>query len=191
FLKYNFIPTLTDFTIENMRLNCEAEYAFGIFEYNNNYYDINIADETKNIDGLYVDSSIDIDLILKVLHDYKYPVKNADKISELELNKQLENHLKKYFVNVKKSGTSNKGLIDLIIGSDLNFGIELKLSKELKKSNQSDRAVGQVERYMEIFKNNFIVIIAGKKEDKQEKYVQDLIKNVKSKKGTCYFLEAS
>jgi hypothetical protein len=43
---------------------------------------------------------------------------------------------------------------------------------------------------MKQFRSNFLVIIAGPKSEKKEKYVQDLITKVKDSKGFCYFMEA-
>ena len=132
---------------------------------------------------------INTERILDVLKDFTINSKDLSKISELDLNKLLENHFKKYFENIKKGGTSDKGLIDLIVG-DLKYGIELKLARELKKTTQADRALGQIDRYMEKFGANFMVVIAGNDDDKKEKSVQDLIKKIRSGKGTYYYLEA-
>jgi len=153
------------------------------------YYDISVIDKNKNIDGLWLDKMISTERILDVLKDFNIKSKQIKTISELDLNKLLENHFKKYFENVKKGGTSDKGLIDLIIG-EMIYGIEIKLGRELKKTTQADRAMGQIDRYMEKFGANFMVIIAGTQDDKQEKSVQGLIKKIRTSKGTYYYLES-
>jgi hypothetical protein len=105
------------------------------------------------------------------------------------LNKLLEDHFKKYFESVRKGDTTNQGLIDLNIGNK-KFVIELKLARELKKSHQSDRAIGQIERYMKEFTNNFMFVVAGNHEDKQEKYCQILKKKLDECGGFYYYIEA-
>jgi len=153
------------------------------------YYDISLIDKNKNIDGHWLDKIISTDKILDVLKDFNIESKDLSNISELDLNKLLETHFKKYFENIKKGGTSDKGLIDLIVG-DMIYGIELKLARELKKTTQADRAIGQIDRYMEKFGEKFMVVIAGNEDDKKEKCVQELIKKIKASKGTYYYLEA-
>jgi hypothetical protein len=152
------------------------------------FYDISLIDKNKNIDGLWIDKMIGTERILDVLNDFSIKSTQIKTISELDLNKLLENHFKKYFENVKKGGTSDKGLIDLIIG-DMIYGIELKLGRELRKTTQADRAIGQIDRYMEKFGANFMVVIAGTQDDKNEKSVQNLIKKIRNSKGTYYYLE--
>lgn len=152
-------------------------------------YDITLIDKNKNIDGLWLDNMVSTERILDVLKDFNITSKELSKISELDLNKLLETHFKKYFENIKKSGTSDKGLIDLIVG-DMLYALELKLAKELKKTTQADRALGQIDRYMERFGANFMVIIAGDADTKKEKSVQDLIKKIRSSKGSFYYLES-
>jgi hypothetical protein len=153
-------------------------------------YNIEIIDSNKNIDGLWIDSVINKDKVMEVLHKFHITKKGLSQMKELDLNKKLEEHFKLFFAVVKKGGASNKGLIDLILG-DNKFAIELKLGRELKKSDQADRARGQVDRYKEEFKNNFMFVIAGTDEDKTEKSVQDLIKKLKDTNTPYYYLNAN
>jgi hypothetical protein len=180
----NIDTPLTTLKIQNFKLSNNSLLI------STGYYDITLVDKSKNIDGLWVDSMINTERILDVLKDFNIEAKDLSKISELDLNKLLETHFKKYFENVKKGGTSDKGLIDLILG-DLIYGIELKLARELKKTTQADRALGQIDRYMEKFNSKFMVIIAGDEDDKKQKSVQDLIKKIRSSKGTYYYLEGN
>ncbi len=152
-------------------------------------YNIEIIDSTKNSDGLWIDSVINKDKVMEVLHKFSITKKGLTQMKEVDLNKKLEEHFKLYFAIVKKGGSSNKGLIDLILG-DNKFAIELKLGRELKKSDQADRARGQVDRYKEEFKNNFMFLIAGTDEDKTEKSVQDVIKKLKDTNTLYYYLTA-
>lgn len=154
------------------------------------YYEIQIIDEKKNIDGLWLDNVITTDRILDVLHKFDLTAKELAKMKELDLNKELEVHFKKYFETVKKGGRSNQGDIDLILGSNHNYGIELKLAKELTKASASQKAIGQIELYTRQFKGNFMLIVAGLASDKNDKAVSEVVKKAKDCKSTYYYLEA-
>ena len=183
-LDLNICITAASLIVSNFRL---SKNSFLLI--NADCYDITLVDKNKNIDGLWIDSVINTGKVLEVLKDFNIKSKDLERISELDLNKLLETHFKKYFENIKKGGTSDKGIIDLILG-DLKYGIELKLARELKKTSQADRATGQIDRYMEKFGANFMVVIAGNDDDKKEKSVQDLIKKIRNSQGTYYYLES-
>lgn len=160
------------------------------FLFTREYYDIQIIDENKNIDNLWKDKAINSDRVLDVLNYFNISVKQFSKMKELELNKLLEAHFKTHFETVKKGGTSNQGLIDLIIGTNHNYGIELKLAKELSKASVSQRAIGQIELYTKQFNGNFMLIIAGLQSEKNEKTIGELVKKAKECKCQYYYLEA-
>jgi hypothetical protein len=186
FMELNIITPATELKIGNFKLEATSL----MYVYPQSYH-IMISDKNRNIDGLWLDSVITSEKVLEVLHKFDIAYVDLIKLTEVQLNKLIEEHFKKYFENVKKSGTSNKGLIDLLIGSNQNYAIELKLARELKKSSVSQRAIGQIDLYMEQFNHNFMVIIAGSAEEKREKYIQDLIKKVKKTKGLTYYMEAN
>ena len=154
------------------------------------HYEIQIIDEKKNIDGLWLDSVITTDRILDVLHKFDLSAKEIIKMKELDLNKELELHFKQYFETVKKGGRSNQGDIDIILGSNHNYGIELKLAKELSKASSSQKAIGQIELYTKQFKGNFMLIVAGLASEKNDKAVSLVVKKAKDSKSTYYYLEA-
>lgn len=156
----------------------------------NDFYEISLINDKKNIDGLWIDSAINSDRILDALHKFDLLEGQLKKMKELDLNKELELHLKKHFETIKKGGTSNQGLIDLIIGSNHNYGIEIKLAKELGKASASQKAIGQIELYTRQFNGNFMVIIAGLSSEKNEKSVLEVIRKAKDCKSLFYFLEA-
>lgn len=183
-IEMNILPSEASLLICNFKLTNNS------FLVSNGYYDISIIDKSKSIDGLFLDNAINTNSILDVLNHFTISSQELEKISELQLNKILEEHFKNYFQNVKKGGISDKGLIDLIIG-DLVYGIELKLARELKDTAEADRAKGQIDKYMEKFGNNFMVIIAGSAAEKKEKTIQDLIKKIKNGKGAIYYLETN
>jgi hypothetical protein len=152
-------------------------------------YRISKKDKEKTIDGLWVDDAITVKRVLQVLSEYDLKTSAYKKLTEVELNKELEMHFKNYFANVKKSGSSNQGQLDIILGKEQNFGIELKMARELAKSAQSDRAIGQIDRYMKQFQKNFMIVIAGTATEKREKYVEDVIQKAKSSKANLYYME--
>jgi hypothetical protein len=181
-MSMNIFPPATSLKILNFKL---TNNPFLLFK--TDYCDITLIDESKNIDGHWLDSMISKARILEVLKEFNIKSKDLTEISELDLNKLLETHFKKYFENLKRGGASNKGLIDLIIGNSV-YGIELKLARELKKTTQADRALGQIHRYTDQFGTKFMVIIAGNEEDMREKCVQELIEKIKKRKCAYYYL---
>ncbi|MDD5571833.1 MAG: hypothetical protein PHD97_11855 [Bacteroidales bacterium] len=155
----------------------------------NSSYTIELIDKNKNVDNLWIDKAINSDRIFSVINLFNISKSELDKMKELDLNKLLEDHFKLYFATVKKGGTSNKGLIDLILGDNV-FGIELKLARELKNTGKAFLAIGQIDHYKEEFKNNFMMVIAGSTDEKKEKSVQDLIKKLKETNTSYYYMEA-
>jgi hypothetical protein len=154
------------------------------------YYELYIIDEKKNTDGLWLDSAITYDRIADVLKHFDLSVKELAKKKELDLNKDLEILLKQHFETVKKGGRSNQGDIDLIIGSNHNYGIEIKLAREISKAAACQKAIGQIELYTRQFKGNFMVLIAGLPSEKNDKSVAEVIRKAKDCNCKCYYLEA-
>lgn len=171
-VKMNILTPATRIRVGNFSLKSKES----ILDWNisDDCYKISIFDEEKNIDNLWTDEAITKNRILDVLHDFEFNDEIYKKNSETKLNSLLEKHFKTYFENIKKSSTSNKGLIDLVIGENNDFGIEMKLARELKKTDQCDRAVGQFNRYSEEFEDEFLIVVFGTLEEKNEKYVKVL-----------------
>jgi hypothetical protein len=138
-------------------------------------YDITLIDKEKNIDNKWLDSSVTMTRVLDTLMNFQYDKKMLE-LAEVPLNKELENYFKEHFESVKKSDTSNKGLIDLTIGNEKNkIAIELKLSRKLKQANDSQKCRGQIEDYHKQFGENLILIVAGLKSEMDDKYVSAAI----------------
>jgi hypothetical protein len=173
-----------EFEVGNFRL---TRASFLIFD--EDYYNIALRDTKKNIDGLWLDGSISTEKILKVLHEVELTDAALSAMKELDLNKMLAEHLSSYFATVKKGGRSNQGDIDLILGADHNFGIELKLARELRKASASQKAIGQIELYTRQFKGNFLLIVAGALEEKNDKAVAEVVRKAKACGCAYYFLE--
>ena len=107
------------------------------------------------------------------------------------MNSELEKHLRNYFDNCNKSKGNLKGIFDLEIGN-MNYVIEMKLASSAKKTDQRDRAYGQMKRYLDEFKSkNFMLFIAGESSDKQDPNIKSLKKAAEKEFGVnFYFLDA-
>jgi hypothetical protein len=112
FFALNIHPTAKEILIENLRLKNYSDFLVKF-----DYYEISIVDKNKSIEGLWIDKAITTERVLDALHKFEISEKELSLLSEVKLNKSLEDHFKLYFEYVKKSGTSNKGLIDLLLGS--------------------------------------------------------------------------
>jgi len=154
------------------------------------YYTIELIDEDRNAAGLWKDNLISKKNILKVLNSFKIQKDVFDNLTEVQLNKELEDHFRKYFENVKKGGRSLKGDIDLLLGSNQEYGIELKLAKKLLSSSSCDRAVGQIENYTDEFdEGNFMLVIAGDSEYEYEKNIKRVSEKAKACVCDYYYLK--
>ena len=185
FTKLNIVTPATRLKVGNFLL--KAKESLLDWNISDNCYNISIYDDEKNVDDLWTDEAITKDRIIDVLHNFEFNDVIYNKNSETKLNTLLEKYFKKFFENVKKSSNSNKGLIDLVIGENNDFGIEMKLARELKKPDQCDRAVGQFSRYTEEFEDDFLIVVFGTIEEKNEKYVKVLHK--KAGKSRYYYKE--
>lgn len=174
-----------EIVLGNLRLKNFSDFLISY-----DYYEIQVIDNKKNIDGLWLDSVITTDRILDVMHKFDFTERQYSRLTEVELNKELELHFKKYFETVKKGGRSNQGDIDLILGSGHNYGIELKLAKAVKNIKKAQEAMGQIEMYTRQFKGNFMLIIAGLSSEKSEKAISELVRKAKDCKSNYYYLEA-
>lgn len=161
--KLNILPLLDEIKIGNILLSNYIGF--------DKSYDISLIDKEKNIDNKWNDTSVNMTKVLDVIVNFNYDKKMLE-LAEVPLNKELELYFKKHFESVKKSDTSNKGLIDLTIGNgSTKIAIELKLSKKLKLANDSQKCRGQIEDYHKQFGKNLILVIAGLKSEMDDKYV--------------------
>lgn len=176
---YNFNFYWLPFTIkfENIRLDSYPSF-----------YSISILDKNKNINNQWVDSVIDAKKIIDCIINYKY-TKSKLKLTEVQLNKELEIFFKEYFENVRKGDTTNKGLIDLNFGNG-KFAIELKLAESLLKTGESQRARTQIRDYIKQYGKNIIILIAGEKKHETDKRIQEVISEMKEIGCKYYYLAA-
>jgi hypothetical protein len=186
FSNYNIWKPAKELIIGNIKLREASDILF-----THDYYEILINDKAKNMDGLWLDSEISTERILKVLSSFELSADVLLKMKELDLNKELEFHFKKHFETVKKGGRSNQGDIDLILGSNHNYGIELKLARELTKASSSQKAIGQIEMYTRQFNGNFMLLVAGENSEKNDKAVAEVVRKAKDCNSSYFFIEAS
>lgn len=166
-LSFNILPLASEIKFGNILL---SNY-MGI----DKSYDITMVDKERNIDNKWLDNSVTMTKVLDTLTNFQYDRKMLELV-EVPLNKELEKYFKEHFESVKKSDTSNKGLIDLTIGKDKNkIAIELKLSRKLKLANESQKCRGQIEDYHKQFGNKLILVIAGLKSEMDDKYVSAVV----------------
>lgn len=161
----------------------------GIFS--GSYFGISLIDENKDGYGRWVDNAVEHKKVVKVLEKYKFTKNQMRTLKETNLNAELEKHFRQYFDTANKSKGNLKGIFDLEIGN-MSYVIELKLSSAAKKTDQRDRAYGQMKRYLDEFKSkNYMLLIAGDKADKQNDNIKALKKAAEKEFGVnYYFMEA-
>jgi Holliday junction resolvase len=178
----NIFTPASEIKIGNIRL---SNY-LGIDE----SYDISLINNEKNIDNRWLDLAVKMSRVMDTLIKFPFDQKMLQ-LPEVPLNKVLEKYFKEHFESVKKSDTSNKGLIDLTIGNEkTKIAMELKLARKIKLASESQKCRGQIEDYKKQFGSNLILVIAGEKGDRQEKYLQECIKKSDSLGIKSFFLEA-
>jgi len=147
--------------------------------------DIQISDTNKNSDGKWKNNSINYKNVIKVLQEFQ--ITNFNKITEVKVNKLLEDHFRKYFENAHKSKGGSDSLYDLVIG-DNDFVIEIKMSKAIKTASGRQKASGQIKQYISEYDvKNFMLLIVGDKEDKQNEKVQYLENEVINDYNCFYY----
>lgn len=162
--KFEIPHLITGYTIGNISLNARK---------NTQFYDVDIIDENKDYEGRCNDGYFDLDNVINAIDNFKLKKSDYEYYKETEINELLENHLKKYFVNAHRSSGKTKKIFDLVIGND-EIIIEIKLAKSLT-SAQSQRAIGQIQDYLELGKyNEFLLLVIGLKSQRQDKFVKEL-----------------
>jgi hypothetical protein len=155
-------------------------------------FKIKFKDNKRNYDNKIIDEFVDKKLVNNALSDYKLTsfkyIKFKKSIqAEVEWTKDLETHLKKYFLTVKR-GSPNKPLeIDIDLGSG-KVGIELKWANKINKNNPMQSVYGQMNGY---FRNgnyaSLFLVVAGSQDFKQNALIIQLETLVKKDFG-CNFI---
>lgn len=180
--KFDIFTTASEIRIGNILLSNYLGFSKS--------YEISLIDKERNIDNKWLDNAVNMNRVMDALLKFHYDEKLLA-LAEVPLNKEIEKYFKEHFESVKKSDTSNRGLIDLTIGNEKSkIAIELKLSRKLKLANESQKCRGQIEDYKKQFGSNLILVIAGEKTDRQEKYLQECVKKAESLGIKCFFMES-
>lgn len=154
---------------------------------NGNNYTIFLIDENKDGYGRWINKAVDHKKIVKVLDEFNFTQEQMRTYKETTLNAELEKHFRLFFDNANKSKGNLKGIFDLEIG-DMDYVIEIKLSSSAKKTDQRDRAYGQMKRYLDEFNSkNYMLLIAGDKADKQDYNIKALKKAAEQEFGISYY----
>lgn len=174
---FNLNTKLGKMTFENITI-----YQIGLSQ----SYRIDFVDKEKGIENKIKDDKIDFKKVLNTLQKFELSKKTLAESTEVQLNKQLEEHFRKYFENAHRSSGNLRGAFDLDLGK-MNFVIEMKLASSLKKTGERDRASGQAKRYLQDFKkNNFLMLVIGENADRADRNVISLETEIKND-YKCYF----
>ncbi|MCU0445552.1 MAG: hypothetical protein MUE85_11605 [Microscillaceae bacterium] len=113
--------------------------------------------------------------------------------NESEIEQLLAPRLGKYFAKVSTQypigGIKNaRERVDIDVG-DGQVGIEIKLARLLRKSNERNRLLGQIELYKErkYKNNNLLVLIVGEADLETEENILELKKILQNKGTELYF----
>ncbi|MCD4794359.1 MAG: hypothetical protein K8R54_14075 [Bacteroidales bacterium] len=174
---FNLNTKLGKFSIGNVQLT-----QIGISE----KYRISLLNPEMSTDGKLKDESVNYKNVIQVLQEFSISKKKLQDINEVKLNDELEKHFRKHFENAHKSTGKLRGLFDLVIGN-LDFVIELKLSKSIKNSGARQRASGQIKQYLKEYQSkNFLLLVVGNIDDKQDKNIKSLEKEI-TKEYKCFY----
>lgn len=174
---FNLNTKLGKMTFENIII-----YQIGLSQ----SYRIDFVDKEKGIENKIKDHRIDFKKVLNTLQNFELSKKTLKESTEVQLNKQLEEHFRKYFENAHRSSGNLRGAFDLDLGK-MNFVIEMKLASSLKKTGERDRASGQAKRYLQDFKkNNFLMLVIGDNLERLDRNVISLEAEIKND-YKCYF----
>jgi len=107
----------------------------------------------------------------------------------------LVRRLSKYFGNIEtqkniggRKGAREKIDIDIENGK---VGIELKLAKSLKNSNERNRLLGQLDLYLtrKYTVKNLLLVIVGEEAEEKSLVIKELIEIIRQKNITFFYLK--
>ena len=114
-------------------------------------------------------------------------------LSEDEIENSLAKFLRIHFAGVRRqfpiASEAHRDRIDIDLGNG-QFGIEIKLASLLKKSNERNRLLGQIDTYQtrKYGKYNLLVLIAGEKNWIKSNNAQEIKKMIENKNIGFYYL---
>lgn len=131
--------------------------------------------------------------VIKTIKSCEKYISKLQNISESKLEEILAYQLKKKFeVNTQFSLGGLKGArekVDIDLGNG-RFGIELKLAKTLRKSNERNRLLGQIDLYIQrkYSSKNILVVIIGEAKYQQDAVILELQSIITQKNVGFYFM---
>ncbi|TAE69173.1 MAG: hypothetical protein EAZ85_13335 [Bacteroidetes bacterium] len=122
------------------------------------------------------------DKVKQIIFNFNERFMIKSNLSEAEVEHFLAKALERYFKNVKTQASMNgRERIDIDINQEL--GIEVKLSKLLKKTNERNRLLGQMDLYRsrKYIEKPLITVIAGLPSDLVSAHILEVEKLLKNK----------
>lgn len=169
----------------NENVNLQRVYMFKA-------YRIQFKDRKRDFENRVLNDYVDSKNVISALSEYKfsnskYNLFKKNIQAEVEWAKDLENHLKKYFVSVRRGNPRKPLEIDLDLGSG-KVGLELKWADKINKNNPMQAVFGQMSGYCR--NGNYetiILVVAGEKKLKQDSIILQLENLVKRELNCLYF----
>jgi hypothetical protein len=120
--------------------------------------------------------------IASILQKFSTQFRFRNHLSEAELESILAKVLQRYFKNVKTQ-VSMQGRERIDIDIDNQVGIEVKLAKLLKKTNERNRLLGQMDLYRsrKYINKTLLAVIAGSPSQFLENHILELEKLLNQK----------
>ncbi len=135
--------------------------------------------------------------VMKYLKSIQSKLSISDQNSESEVENILARSLQNRFGNVTTQALVGgkryaRERIDIDLG-DGQLGIEIKLADMLRKSNERNRLLGQIDLYLErkYTPENLLILIIGKNEYAQTDNIQEIQRMIKNKKVYFYYIKTN
>jgi hypothetical protein len=130
--------------------------------------------------------------VLKIIQNIFYKKRLDNTLSESEVENFLAEKLSLFFDKVQTQYRIGKNKhyserVDIDLG-DGRLGIEIKLAKFLKKSNERNRLLGQVDLYKErkYKPENILILLVGVAELERDDSIME-VKKILDDKGVSFF----
>lgn len=133
--------------------------------------------------------------VLTVIEQFAQRYTLPEQLSEAEIELQLAQVLAKRFEEVNtqfllSNSRHSRERIDIDLGNGC-FGIELKKAQSLRRSNERNRLLGQVDMYYNrgYHSENFLVVLAGKAVLEAHPAIVEIKELLKQKKTRFFYLK--
>jgi len=150
----------------------------------------------KDKEGRIEDDSVDIDVVIEELEDFKVEINEKLKYgyTEKSIQKQLLSYLRERFVHVTEEygiEGQNATKIDFDIGQG-RVGVEIKIALSVYKTADLHRLSGQIEDYIKYKydQDNLLVIIFGEKKHTADRAMMNRVREkVEDKNAGFLYIE--